>query len=79
MMFGVRAKIMQYLLENCTSVKVKQVFLYLSEKTNSRYLKKLNLNEINLGKGKRQIVIHNAKLNKKYMITVDENHDGEFL
>ncbi len=61
---------MQKLLEDCTSVKVKRVFLYLSEKLNQSYFARLNLSKIDLGKGKRQIVKNNAQFDKKYQITV---------
>ena len=82
MLHGIRVNIMQSLLEQCGSIKVKRVFLYVAEKINSRYFGKLNLEKINLGKGKRQVVKYNAKLDKKYQITVDKgynDYDGELL
>ena len=79
MLIGARSKVIQHLLENCTSVKVKRVFMYLSEKTRSKYFNRLDLSKIDLGKGKRQIVKYNARLDKKYLITVDKDHDGDFL
>ena len=65
-----RHEIMQDLLEKCTSVKVKRVFLYLSEKLELPFFKKLDLNKIDLGKGKRQVVSVNGQFDKKYQITV---------
>ena len=44
---------MQQLLENCTSVKVKRLFLYLAEKSDHEWVKFLNKEIIDLGKGKR--------------------------
>ena len=79
MLYGARSKVIQLLLENCTSIKVKRVFLYLSEKTGNNYFKHLDLKKIDLGKGKRQIVKHNAMLDKKYMITVDKVYNGDYL
>ena len=79
MLRGARSKVIQHLLENCMSVKVKRVFLYLSEKTGGKYFNRLDLRKIDIGKGKRQIVKHNARLDKKYLITVDKDHDGDFL
>lgn len=64
-----RSELVQELLEKCTSVKVKRVFLFLSEKLSLPFFKKLNLNTINMGKGKR-VVFKNGKLNQKYKITV---------
>ena len=75
MLYGIRINVMQYLLEQCKSVKIKRVFLYLAEKTNMRIFSKLNLTKIDIGKGKRQVVTHNAKLNKKYQITVSRDYD----
>lgn len=71
---GLRANHLQKLLEDCTSIKVKRVFLYLSEKIGHSYFHKLNTSKINLGKGKRQIVETNSQLNKKYQITVPKDY-----
>lgn len=59
----------QYLLENCQSVKVKRLFLYLSEKAGHQWFQSLNLEKIDLGKGKRSIMAHGI-YNSKYQITV---------
>ena len=59
----------QNLLERCTSVKVKRLFLYLAEKCGHRWLKHLNLERIDLGKGNRSL-IKNGTYIKKYKITV---------
>jgi hypothetical protein len=67
-----RSKVIQQLLENCQSIKVKRVFLYLSEQLNLPYFSKLNIASIDLGSGKRTIT-KNGKLNKKYLITVPKN------
>lgn len=67
-----RPEVVQSLLEKCTSVKVKRVFLYLSEKIELPYFKKLNLKKIDMGKGIRQIASGNVQLSKeKYKRTVD--------
>lgn len=64
-----RPKILQPLLENCTSVKVKRLFLYMAEYHNHPWFKKLDLSSVDLGKGKREIV-KNGTLDSKYLITV---------
>lgn len=82
MLYSIRMNLMQHLLEQCRSVKVKRVFLYVAEKTNMRDFSKLDLTKIDLGKGKRQVVTYKAKLNKKYQITVSrdyDDYDGEPL
>ncbi|MEE9450315.1 MAG: type IV toxin-antitoxin system AbiEi family antitoxin domain-containing protein [Ignavibacteriaceae bacterium] len=64
-----RGRLVQQLLENCTSIKVKRLFLYLAEKNRHPWFEELNLKKIDLGRGKR-VIVKNGKLNKKYNITV---------
>lgn len=61
----------QLLLESCKSVKVKRLFLYLAEKADHAWLKHINLEEIDLGSGKRSIIARGV-YNAKYQITVDK-------
>ncbi len=65
-----RGDVVQNLLEECSSIKVKRVFLALAEKLNLPFFKDLDLSKINLGKGKR-VIVKGGELNKKYNITVD--------
>ena len=62
-----RPRLVQSLLEECKSIKVKRLFLFLSEKHEHNWLKELQLENINLGSGKR-VVVKNGILNKKYNI-----------
>jgi transcriptional regulator with AbiEi antitoxin domain of type IV toxin-antitoxin system len=62
-------KQVQTLLENCQSVKVKRLFLYIAEKADHNWFKYLDLCSMDLGKGKRSIV-KNGVLIDKYKITV---------
>jgi hypothetical protein len=73
-LFGLRADVLQNLLENCSSVKVKRVFLFLAEKLNYDYFKKLDVSKIDLGKGKRQVILENGQFNQKYQITVPKDY-----
>jgi hypothetical protein len=50
-----RPKMLQSLLENCSSVKVKRLFFYLSQKVNHFWLKYLDKDKIDLGSGVREI------------------------
>lgn len=59
----------QLLLEKCQSVKVKRLFLYLSEKANHEWFHSIDLNKIDLGKGKRSITRLGVYI-PKYQITV---------
>ncbi len=59
----------QKLLENCTSVKVKRLFLYLADKAGHEWFNFINLERIKLGSGKRSIVSNGVYISK-YQITV---------
>ena len=60
---------MQELLENCSSIKVKRLFLYMSERAGHTWLKRLDFSKIDLGKGVREIV-KGGTLDKKYNIII---------
>lgn len=64
-----RPQLVQELLETCSSIKVKRLFLFMAGKNQLPWLNKLNLKKLNLGKGKR-MVEKNGILDKKYNITV---------
>ena len=66
---NLRPKSVQELLEACTSIKVKRLFLYMAEKAGHSWLNYLKLDAIDLGKGKRQIVAEGVYI-PKYQITV---------
>jgi hypothetical protein len=63
---------LQRLLEICTSVKVKRLFLFLAERHNHAWLKQLDRNRIDLGTGKRSLVEH-GRYDPKYQITVPDS------
>jgi hypothetical protein len=62
----------QYLLEQCNSIKTKRLFLYFAEKAGHTWFKYLDMSRIQLGIGKRSIV-KNGVLNTKYQITLPKN------
>ncbi len=68
-----RSDLVQTLLENCNSIKVKRLFLYLAENSDHFWFKDINVKSVNLGKGKRVIDV-NGKLDKKYNITVPKTN-----
>lgn len=70
-MNNVRPTLVQELLEKCESIKVKRLFLYLAEKVNHDWFSRLEIEKIDLGKGKRSIIKHGA-YNSKYQITVSK-------
>ena len=66
---ALRPDVTQKLLKTCRSVKVKRLFLYMTERHEHPWLSQLDLSQIDLGKGKRMI-IPNGQYDRKYRITV---------
>lgn len=66
---------MQSLLEKTTSIKVKRLFFFFADRHQHQWLKHIDCNKIDLGKGKRMLV-KGGKLNLEYQITVPEELDG---
>ena len=64
-----KPKEFQALLEQCTSIKVKRLFLYIVEKINNPWFKKIDLTKIDLGKGTREIT-KGGTHNRKYDIII---------
>lgn len=61
--------LLQTLLEQCKSVKVNRLFLFLAEKIHHAWFDGLDLKRINLGSGKRSIIKSGVFI-PKYDITV---------
>ena len=61
----------QTALENCRSVQVKRVFLYLAREIGHAWFPRLNLDAIDLGRGKRQLY-PGGRLDREFQITVPE-------
>ncbi|MBX7060832.1 MAG: type IV toxin-antitoxin system AbiEi family antitoxin [Pyrinomonadaceae bacterium] len=68
-MNNLRPDQVQRLLEECRSIKVKRLFLYLAEKAGHDWFQYVDLEKVDLGKGKRS-VIKGGVFVKKYQITV---------
>lgn len=68
---NVRPSLLQTLLEECSSVKVKRLFLFMADKAHLPAMKHLNLEKIDLGKGDRSIVKH-GKYDPKYKMVLPE-------
>ncbi len=64
-----RPSLIQALLEKCSSVKVKRLFLHLAEKHGHPWLLKLEVAKVSLGSGKR-VLFPGGRLDPKYLITV---------
>jgi len=63
-----RPQLVQELLEKCTSVKAKRVFLFLSEKLNLAWIKHIRTDKIDLGVGARQLT-YQGSYDSHYQIT----------
>jgi len=72
MLNGLRPNLLQQLLEECKSIKVKRLFLFMAEKAGHSWLEDLDLSKIDLGKGKRSIV-KNGIYDSKYQITISRD------
>ena len=66
---NLRPAAVQQLLEACTSVKIKRLFLYLADKAGHEWLSYIKLDRVDLGSGKRAIVSDGVYVSK-YQITV---------
>ncbi|MGK3130772.1 type IV toxin-antitoxin system AbiEi family antitoxin [Pantoea sp. C8B4] len=66
---NLRPLAVQKLLESCTSVKVKRLFLYMAEKAGHDWFNFLKLEKIDLGSGKR-VITSGGSLNAKYQIMI---------
>lgn len=62
-------KQVQTLLEQCQSIKVNRLFLYMAEKAGHGWFQYLDLKNVDLGKGKRSMVKGGVYIDK-YQITV---------
>lgn len=66
---NLRPSSVQTLLEECASVKVKRLFLYLADKAGHEWFNFIKLDNVDLGVGKRSIVVGGVYI-PKYKITV---------
>jgi hypothetical protein len=66
---NLRPKLVQELLQNCGSIKVKRLFLYLSEKANHSWLQFIDISSIDIGNGNRRITEGGTYV-AKYQITI---------
>lgn len=69
---GLRPNLVHELLNDCKSVKVKRLFLYMTEKAGHTWLKYLHPEQINLGSGKR-VIVKGGVYDAKYQITLPKD------
>jgi hypothetical protein len=66
---NLRPKLVQELLQKCTSIKVKRLFLYLSEKANHSWLRFIDRSLVDIGTGNRRVTEGGVYI-PKYQITI---------
>jgi len=73
---NLRPASVQSLLEACSSVKIKRLFLYLAEKAGHEWFNYLKLEKVDLGSGKRSIVKDGVYVST-YQITVPKELEAD--
>ncbi len=69
---ALRPQVVQSLLEGCTSVKTKRLFMHAAERANHSWLKRLDLSKVDFGSGRRTIHA-GGRLDKKYDLVVADS------
>ena len=69
-----RPSLVQDLLNNCTSIKAKRLFLWSAERAQHTWLERVDLGKVKLGSGKRQLY-RGGHLHPKYLITVPQEEE----
>ncbi len=64
-----------YLLQHCNSIKVKRLFLFMMDRFNYSWAKRIDRDLVDIGRGKR-VIVKGGKLDNKYLITVPAEIDG---
>lgn len=65
---------LQDLLMVCDNIRIRRLFLWMAERQNHPWFKKLSLESISLGSGNR-VLVKGGILNKKYKITVPQEYE----
>lgn len=66
---NLRPRVIQTLLEACSSIKGKRLFLWLARNANHSWYQHIDITSIDLGTGNRQIIAGGV-LDKQFLITV---------
>ena len=80
---NLRPQLVEKLLQECKSVKVKRLFFWYADRHAHAWFKRLNQSSVDLGKGKRQLV-RKGHFDTRYQITLPmelfsagDSNDGE--
>ena len=66
-----RPKLLQTLLEACTSIKAKRLLFYLADLTNSTWTRRLDRSRVDLRRGHRRLV-EGGRYVAEYQLTVPQ-------
>jgi hypothetical protein len=73
---SLRPQLLERMLRACKSIKAKRLFLALAERRAHDWLKHLDLEHVDLGRGKRSLV-PGGRLHPKYHITLPADLDDQ--
>ncbi|MFT3945612.1 MAG: type IV toxin-antitoxin system AbiEi family antitoxin domain-containing protein [Agriterribacter sp.] len=73
-MTSLSPRTLQKLLEACTNVKVKRLFLWFGSQHSYTWFSRLDTDSIDLGSGNR-VIVKGGTLDKKYLITIPKNFE----
>jgi hypothetical protein len=71
-----RPELVSTLLQHCASVKAKRLFLALADRHGHAWMAHVNLQSVDLGRGKR-VLVRGGKLNTKHRITLPADLDEQ--
>ncbi len=66
---NLKPKLVNELLSQCNSVKVKRLFLYMAEKANHQWLQFLKTDQIDIGTGNRMLAEKSVYV-PKYLLSI---------
>lgn len=72
---SLRPPVVQQLLESCSSVKTKRLFMHAAERLNHQWVKRLDLSKVDFGSGRRTIHA-GGRLDNKYDLVVTDPMQG---
>lgn len=72
---SLRPKLVNVLLQQCTQIKAKRLFMWFAKRHNHAWVHELDRNAIDLGSGKR-VIVKGGALDKEYQITVPREMSG---
>ncbi|MEO7774433.1 MAG: type IV toxin-antitoxin system AbiEi family antitoxin domain-containing protein [Steroidobacteraceae bacterium] len=71
-----RPQLVSTLLQHCSSIKAKRLFLALADRHHHAWLAHVHLQSVDLGRGKR-VLVKGGKLNAKYQVTLPADLDEQ--